>query len=290
MSRSTPPKAVERDPMKLNALTRIPARAGAIALLALTVSCAETQDQDSLLNYSRTAEKQFEEAMDEFHDEDCIAAEKQLQDVRRQFPYSRFAVLAEIRIADCQFVQGNYAEAAVSYQQFQRTHPTHEEAAWAAFRRGLSYYEMIPGDWLITPPPHERDQSSTREARAALDQYVERYPRSDWIEKAQRLKAEVEDALVRHEMYVAEFYLGRDDRRAASVRLEEVRKMYPTSRLVPDAMFLQAVTFLEMDREEEARRVLGDIIEHYPDHHQTSRAVDFLKHLDQRTGGEQARR
>ena len=34
---------------------------------------------------------------------------------------------------------------------------------------------------------------------------------------------------------------------------------FPGSRLVPDAMFLQAVTFLEMNRREEAVRVFQEI-------------------------------
>jgi outer membrane protein assembly factor BamD len=252
--------------------------------LVLGTSCGGAQNDNSLLNYSETAERQFQEAMDEFDDEDCVTADELFQEIRRKFPYSRFAVLAELRLADCQFIQGNHAEAAVSYQQFVKVHPTHEDAGYAAYRRGLCYGEMIPGDYIVTPPPHERDQAATRDARSALSKFITNYPKSPWRDQAIKLHSEMEDALVRHEIYVADFYLSRDDRRAAVVRLEGVRINFPDSLLVPDAMFMQALTFLEMDNLEEARRVFNDLVEHFPQHYQGLRAKDYLLHLDQKHG------
>lgn len=253
--------------------------AGLCPVASLLSGCAQTQKQNSLLDYTKSAKQMYEVALEEFDDEDCVEADKLFQDVRRQFPYSRYAPLAELRIADCHFIQGSNAEAAVSYQHFVQTHPTHEEAHYAAYKRGVAYYEMIPGDWIITPPPHERDQSATRDARSALGSYLKVYPKSPWKEKATDLLKEVVDALVRHEMYVAEFYLKRKQRKAAVVRLEGIWIHFPDSSLVPDAMFMQAKTFLEMDRADEAMRVFKEIIARYPDHHQSPRARDYLRYL-----------
>ena len=202
-----------------------------------------------------------------------------IDDVRKQFPYSRFAVLSELRLADCQFMMDNAAQAAVMYKQFVKTHPTHDEAHYASFRRGLCYYEMIPGDWIITPPPHERDQTATRDARAAFSMFLNAYQNSPWREKAIKYLAEVVDALVRHEIYVAKFYLHRDDRRAAVVRLEGVPSNFPTSSLVPDAMFLQALTFLEMNEIDNAEKTFNEIISQFPNHYQSPRAKDYLQFL-----------
>jgi len=265
----------------LSALLALP-----VAVLLAVPGCNKTPAQRSLLDYSLSAEALFEEAMEEFDDEDCVDAEKLFQEVRRQYPYSRFAPLADLRMADCQFIQGNHAAAAVAYQQFIRKYPTHEETHYAAFRRGLSFVEMIPGDWLITPPPHERDQAATRDARAALGSFLGTYPRSPHRERARELLAEVENALVRHEIYVARFYRSRKHLKAAAVRLEGVRVSFPDASLVPDAMFLQARTYLQLGRPGDATRVLREIIEFYPDHYQARRAGDTLKHLDAKRGNE----
>jgi TolA-binding protein len=87
-------------------------------------------------------------------------------------------------------------------------------------------------------------------------------------------------------MYVARFYLSRKQRKAASVRLEGIWIHFPGSSLVPDAMFLQAQTFLEMDQEAEATRIFNEIIERYPDHHQTKRARDYLEHMAEKSAGD----
>ncbi|MDJ0765698.1 MAG: outer membrane protein assembly factor BamD [Myxococcota bacterium] len=256
-----------------------------VFVTVVVAACGAAQDDDSLLNYTQTAERQFRDAMDEFEDKDCVSAERLFKRLRKKFPYSRYAVLADLRLADCQYIQGNYAEAAVQYQQFVKVHPTHEDAHYAAYRSGLSYYELMPGDFVVMPPSHEREQASVRDARAALSGFLSKYPDSPWFEKAKKQFQEVENALVRHEMYVAEFYLRHDDKRAAVVRLEGIQNEYPKSTLVPDAMLLQAVTFVEMNNQREAERVLRAIIDLYPDHHQSLRARDFLKHLGREQGG-----
>ena len=248
-----------------------------------TVSCIKATD-DSLLNYSKSAELLYEDAMDDYDDRDCIAAEPKFQNVRKQYPYSRFAVDAELRIADCQFVLDNHAEAAVSYEQFVSLHPTHEQADYAAFRRGECFVKLIPKDVFILPPSHERDQAATRDARNTLVMFLERYPNSPWREKAAVLLQQVVDALVRHEMYVANFYLSRHDRLAAAVRLEKVRVNFGESTMVPDAMFLQAMTYLKMDRKEDAKRVLKEIIAYYPNHYQSKRAEEYLSALGRKGG------
>lgn len=258
-----------------------------VLLLGLGVSaCNKNNDTRGLIGYSESAERWFQRAMDEFNDEDCVSAEPLFESVRRKFPYSRYSTLSELRIADCQFIQGNHAEAAVSYGEFVKAHPTHEEAHYSAFRRSLCYYEMIPGDWVVTPPPHERDQAATRDARDAFRQFLVDYPKSEHHKRAGELLQDVEDALVRHEMYVANFYITRDDKRAAVVRLEGIREQFPKSSLVPDAMFLQALTFVELNDYGEAKRIFGDIINYFPKHYQCLRAKDYLRHLQSVRGGE----
>jgi outer membrane protein assembly factor BamD len=258
----------------------------AMALVAacalLGGACAAKQGGKGVLDYARSARELYDNAMEQFDDEDCTEAVKLFEDVRRQYPYSKYAVDSELKIADCKFVQGSNAEAAVAYQQFVKAHPTHEEADYAAFRRGMAYVEMIPGDWFIMPPSFERDQAATRDAREAFSTFLKTYPESEYRERAGEELIAVVDALVRHEMYVARFYLKRDLRKAASVRLEGIWVSFPESTLVPDAMFMQATTFLEMGEEKEARRIFAEIARRYPEHYQTKRAKDYLRHLDER--------
>ena len=252
------------------------------ACALLGAACAAKQGKNGVLDYTLSAKELYENAMEQYDDEDCTEAEKLFEDVRRQYPYSKYAIDSELKIADCKFIQGSHAEAAVAYQQFVKAHPTNDSADYAEFKRGMAYVEMIPGDWFIVPPSYERDQAATRDARDAFSTFLKTYPDSKYRARATEELVAVVDALVRHEMYVAEFYLKRDLRKAASVRLEGIWTSFPESTLVPDAMFMQATTFLEMGETAEAKRIFEEIVRRYPEHYQTKRAQDYLHHLEVR--------
>ncbi|MBN2714929.1 MAG: outer membrane protein assembly factor BamD [Deltaproteobacteria bacterium] len=254
-----------------------------ILLACWTVSCASTTQNLSYLDYSEAAKQMYKDGMRRFDRERWTEAQNLFNQVKAEYPYSKFAPLAELRVADCAFELGSHAEAAVGYQHFIKLYPTHPEAHYAAFRKGESYYAQIPSDWFLTPPSWEKDQTATRDARAALGHFLKVFKESPFVPKATGMYEEVESALVRHEMYVASFYLKRDKKKAAAVRLESVERQFPNSPVIPDAMFLKAITFLEMGREEDAIRTFQQIILMFSDNAQAARARKYLRALAART-------
>ena len=245
-------------------------------------SCAGTQRDVSYLDYSEAARIKYEDAVRRFDRERWTEAQNMFNDVKAEYPYSKYAPLAELRIADCAFELGSHAEAAVGYQHFLKLYPTHPEAAYAAFRKGEAYYAQIPSDWFLTPPSWEKDQTATRDARAALGHFLKVFSDSKYVPKAKEMYEEVEAALIRHEMYVASFYLKRDKKKAAAVRLESVERQFPNSPVIPDAMFLKAITFLEMGKEKEAIKTFQQIITMFEKDAQADRARLYLKALAER--------
>ena len=81
--------------------------------------------------------------MAELKDESYGEAKKYFQFVKQKFPFSKYAVMAELALADTQFAQGNYTEANESYKSFARLHPTHEkvEDGYVAFRICEGYFK-----------------------------------------------------------------------------------------------------------------------------------------------------
>ena len=119
------------------------------AILVLGMLSACSSGPSGGLSYGQNAQRAYVAALDEFYDDDCFEAEPMLREVRRQFPYSRFAALAELRVADCQFNEGNFAEAIEGYNQFVRYHPSHNEVPYARFMAAKSHFEQIPSEWLL---------------------------------------------------------------------------------------------------------------------------------------------
>ena len=197
------------------------------------------------ITYSLTAKQNYEKGLAELKDENYPEAQKYFQFVKQKFPFSKFAVLAELAIADTQFARGNYTEAVDSYKAFIRLHPTHEkvEDGYAAFKVGECYYKDMPDDIWLLPPSYEKDQSAVTDALRELDDFRRKYPDSKYQKDAEPLRREVLKRLVDHEVYIARFYLGRDQTKAAAQRLEGAIQRYPGSGREPELLFALGQTY-----------------------------------------------
>jgi outer membrane protein assembly factor BamD len=149
--------------------------------------CAGGDDVTKPITYSLTAKQNYEKGLAELKDENYPEAQKYFQFVKQKFPFSKFAVLAELAIADTQFSRGNYTESVDSYKAFIRLHPTHEkvEDGYAAFRVGQCYFKDMPDDIWLLPPSYEKDQSAVNDALRELDDFRKRYPDSKYQKDAE---------------------------------------------------------------------------------------------------------
>ena len=154
-------------------------------------------------------------------------AEKYFEYVKTKFPFLEASRQAELRLADVSFERELWTEAADRYNGFVKLHPTHPKVDYAAYRAALSHYRDIPSDWFLLPPSSEKDQTQVRAAWEALNDFTRTYTQSQYLEDAKKKQTEIRDRLVRHEVYVADFYEKRDRWSAAASRLETVLQKYP---------------------------------------------------------------
>jgi len=138
---------------------RLRGRHFVLALLAVLAplsgsGCATSDDATKPVGYSLTAKQNYEKGLAALKDEDYAEAAKYFQFVKQKYPFSKYAVLAELALADSQFDRGNYTEAIDSYKSFARLHPTHDkvEDGYVAFRIGESYFKDMPDDIFLLPP------------------------------------------------------------------------------------------------------------------------------------------
>jgi outer membrane protein assembly factor BamD len=225
--------------------------------------CAGTTKM-SALNYGDKARQAYVEALDDFFDGECLQAEPAFRNVRRQYPYTRFAALAELRVADCNHKDAKYAEAIQAYEQFVRYRPSHVEVSYARFMVALCYYEQIPSDWLLSPPAYEREQRPTHDALRLLRRFIVDFPNDPLVGRAQRMAQDAIRLLAAHEMYVARFYLDGDHPLAAIGRLRTLITTYPTSGFEPEALLLLGETYLDLRDSEQAKRAFQEVAQRFP--------------------------
>ena len=258
------------------------------SFLALAVACgggggsikaSKPKSKGSLLLANDDARSAYERGLLDFRRGDCLSADPLFKEIRQEFPYSRFAALSELRIADCQFKNEDYPEAIQTYRQFVRVRPSHKEIPYARFRIAEAYYNQIPGGWFMTPPPHERDQSAARDALIQLRRFVVDYPDDQRVPAANELMQKCMTMLAAHELYVARFYLKRDAYRGVVARLRGLLASYPGSDAEPEALLMLGEVYLELDEIEAATQTLNELVQRFPDTGEARKARGILGDL-----------
>ena len=261
------------------AIHRLVAACGMLAFAGIVwVGCGGPQA--GALSYGESARRDYERAMNAYADDDCLTAQPLFQNVVREYGYSRYAALAELRVADCELAQLHYSEAIRRYRAFVRARPTHVHIDYANFQIALAYYRQIPGDFFLSPPREERDQTPTRSALRVVRRFLREYSDSAHATEARRIEHECLALLARHELYAAGFYLLRERPVATIIRLETLLADYGGSGLEPDALLLLGRTYLHMRNLAQARTAFEGLRERFPDSGLVVQATAFLSRMD----------
>jgi outer membrane protein assembly factor BamD len=247
--------------------------------MAVIAGCASGSDAKPT-TYSGAAEQRYMSAKENLDDSDYLEAIREFNAVRNKFPYSKYASLSELRIGDAYFDQEKFASAVEQYRNFLQLHPKHPEVAYANWRVALSFYKLMPGDWWLLPPAYERDLAKSKDAVREMSLFLKRYPDSKYAEQATKLVAKARRRLADHELYVAKFYLERENPRASAMRLRYLLENYSGLGLDPQALFLLARSYLELGDAAKARTALEDLVEYHPQSPLAEQAKDYLAQHD----------
>ena len=252
------------------------------ALLLLTLStsavaCASTSQTPKTLTYTEDARRAYEEAMKAFRSKDWEGARPLFQEVKKNFPQSRYARLAELRIADIDFAQEKYTDAIGAYRAFAQTYRTDKEAEYARYRLSKALFFDI-SDTILQPPAEERDQAVTADAHRELKAFLRAFPRTRWRKDVEYMLEVVTGRLVRHELYVARYYRRQDNFDATIARIDYALKTFPNSGLDPEALVLKGETLMMMNRKKEAKLVFETVIKDWGGPFAVT-ARDFLDEL-----------
>jgi outer membrane protein assembly factor BamD len=241
-----------------------PAALAAAALLSLAACGGKHVSLSGQAKYGATAEEDYRAGVELLEDDRFPEAQKFLDHVKTKYPFSRFAALAELRIADLKFEQKAFAEAVEAYADFVRLHPNHEEVDYAEYRMAVAFLEDAPGDFVLFPPAYEKDERQVERAAAAFKSFLEKHPDSKYAPEARKLLARASARLAEHEWYVAEFYFKRRKWAGAAGRYETLVEKFPGTGREPEALLKLAQACVRLDEKHRARTALQKLIVSYP--------------------------
>ncbi len=239
---------------------RLSAIAAPVAAVAILLSgCASEKDID-LASYVETIEPAdvlYNQGLANLEAGRMKEAIAKFEAVDRQHPYSEYARKSMVMSAFANYRRGNYEDAINSAKRYVALYPSNEDAAYAQYIVGLSYFRQIRD---VT-----QDQAEARRTLEAMDEVITRWPDSQYVEDAKAKRRFARDQLAGKEMQIGRYYLERREYIAAAKRFRNVVEVYSDTRQVEEALARLTETYYAMGLASEAQTAAAVLGHNYPD-------------------------
>jgi outer membrane protein assembly factor BamD len=187
----------------------------AAVCVLLICSCSWSQGPKT----EKSAQQLVQDGIDSFKSGDYKQSIDSFEKLRDWYPFSKYAILAELKIADAYFNLGSYPDAILAYQEFEQLHPRNEAIPYVIYRIGRSYFNQM--DTI------DRDQSNAAKALETYQRLVQQFPHDPYSGMARSDMIVCYRSLSGHEFYVGVFYYKDKKYKAAKARFTAVIEKYP---------------------------------------------------------------
>ena len=166
---------------------------------------------------------------------------KAFQDIRDRYPYSQYAITAELKIADALFKRESFDEAYEAYDDFEKLHPKNKDIPYVIYQKGMCNFEQIKSV--------DREQVHTLKAKEIFERLIKQYPRSEYANRGRKVLMKCIVYLAEYELYVGNFYYQQGFYRAALGRYNYLIHNYPDVGQYHEAM--QKISVIKKKLKEE---------------------------------------
>jgi len=144
---------------------------------------------------------------------------KLFEQLRDWYPFSKYAILAELKIADAHYHLEEYAEAVVAYEEFENLHPRNEATPYVIYQLAMCYFDQVN--------TIDRDQTAAREALATFRRLINQFPDDPHASLARAKIPICLKSLAANEFHVGLYYFKRKYYKGALIRFKAVVSNYP---------------------------------------------------------------
>ncbi len=166
-----------------------------------------------------TAQEIFEAGNDALREKQYLDAISYFTKLKDNYPFSPYAIEAEISLGDAYYLDEDYFMAAETYKDFESLHPRNEAIPYVLVQIALSNMKAYTS---VDRPP-----TALVEASEYLNRVREEYPNSEYAVQAAALYGECRRQMAEHELYNADFFMRIRKYGAAWTRYAEIVKQFP---------------------------------------------------------------
>ena len=234
----------------------------ACVLLAISLAGCSLFQRDEDKRKDWTAADYYKAAKEEFDNHNWDAAVKLYEALEAKYPFGRFAQQAQLEVAYAYYKQGESAQAITALDKFVKLHPNHENIDYALYLKALVNFkeDLGPLAKVWAQDLADRDPKAARESFEGFKDLVTRFPESRYAEDSRDRMAYLIEALARHEINVARYYMSRGAYLAAANRAQDAITHFPHSPTHKDALDVMIEAYDRMGMTElrdDAKRVLA---------------------------------
>lgn len=221
----------------------------------------------------------YEAAINYYEKEDYFRATQlfeQIKPIVRGMPEGE---KVEFYLGYCHYYQDFYLLASHQFKVFYETYARSEFAREAQFMYAYSLY--------ANSPSYNLDQTSSYEAIAAMQTFINRYPTSEYRDDATKVIDELQEKLERKGYENAKQYYKLQRYNAAVVAFETFKNDFPDSEFNEEIAYLkfmaqfkyaeQSIRTKQLERFRQANDYYLDFLDRYPN-------SQFLKEAEKRYG------
>ena len=236
----------------------------ALASLLLAVSlsgCGIFKDREKEKK-EWTAAEYYQAAKEAFDQGSWEAAIKMYEALEAKYPFGRFAQQAQLETAYAYYKSGETSQTVITLEKFIKLHPNHQNIDYALYLKALANFkeDLGPLAKMIRQDLADRDPKAARESFEGFKDLVTRFPESRYAADARQRMAYLVEALARHELHVARYYLSRGAYLAAANRAQDAIVKFPNSPAHREALDVMIEAYDRMGMTElrdDARKVLA---------------------------------
>lgn len=196
-----------------------------IVLIALVSSCKFRK-----LQKSGDWKVKYDAALVYYEEKDYYRSGVLLEEILPVIRGTKEAELANFYHAYTYFYQGQYILSSHYFKNFVKVYGRSEYVMEASYQNANSLFMQSPASSL--------DQTSTYEAITALQNYLNKYPYSEYSEKADKQIDDLQIKLEKKAYENAKLYHKLKRYKASVVALENFQSDYPDSEYREEIMFL----------------------------------------------------
>ena len=190
-------------------------------------------------------------------------------DVDRYYPYSRWAIRAQIMQAFADYLKREYDDAVVVLDRFLQLYPGNAFAPYAYYLKAMCFYAQISDT--------DRGQKMTRTALEALNEVVSRFPNTPYAVDAEKRIVLAVEYLAAKNVKIGMYYLKRDEHIAALNRFADTVRNYQRTRPAQEALYRLTETYLQLGLDGEAQKSAAILGYNHPNSPWYARAFALMK-------------